>query len=1167
MSSPRVNIPDAVRATQARASDPASSAFVSANAGSGKTHVLVQRVIRLLLDGVPPEKILCITFTKAAAANMAERVFTTLGHWVTLDDAALDAAIRDAGVARPDARLRSRARELFACALETPGGLKVQTIHALCTRLLQQFPFEANVPARFAVLDERDQAEMMERANLKVLLDASRDPQSAAGRALDIAMASAADVTFKDVVREACLSRDHFIAWTDSAGGANAAIAQVSAALGVDSRERLDDVEREIVDGPHLPRSRWEDLAASLDTGSKSDSDQAARLREALAFSGSEQVDAYLNVFLTEALAPRKSVVTKRFCDNNPATGKLFEREADRIGRLIEKRRALTIRDRTQALLVIATAVAANYRREKQERGLLDYDDLIDKTLQMLDRVSSGWVHFKLDRGVDHVLIDEAQDTSPRQWDIVAHLISEFTTGEGARDGVKRTIFAVGDEKQSIFSFQGAAPREFDLRRKSLQSKFEDAKLKFDPISLTYSFRSGSAILRSVDHVFREQAIYGSIHAIENGYPIHESLADAGPSLIDLWKLELPDPRPDIEGWRAPFDAVSETSPEVRLARRIQAEIKSLIAEGAMTGPVGNRRLLTYGDVLVLVRRRGNAFDAAIQALKHANIPVAGADRLKLTEHIAIIDLMNLADALLLPQDDLALAVALKSPLFGLADDDLFKLAWRRKGSLRDALTVHAATDEKCKAALDRLMKCERRFAAETPFAFYAWLLGGDGGRARILRRLGHEANDALDEFLELALGYERKAPASLQGFMAWLRAADTEVKRDMEISRDEVRVMTVHGAKGLEAPVVFLVDTTTSPADTTRLKLVRMPQGNAAPHSPGVVVWAGKKAEDPPAVAAAREAMLGETEDEYRRLLYVAMTRAADRLIVGGCMPGNRNVLRPLSWYDLIEKGLGSSGLHMQNVPPPDGVVKRFSRAEDASPPAVAASAEASATVMALPGWLHTPAPREPFAEHFLRPSDPIEDGHTLRTGESAQLRARALRRGKLVHRLLQSLPDVPAEGRREAALRYLARNSDEWADDQRETLAAQVLALIGDTRFASVFAPGSRAEVSIVGRVDRPGRTPALVSGQIDRLAMTPAEVLIVDYKTNHAPPATIAEAPAAYIRQLALYRAVLARLYPGLPIRAALLWTERPEMMEIPASALDAQLATIIQRDDRA
>src|SRR5712664_2122279 len=343
VTAPR-QIPDAVRATQARASDPKSSAFVSANAGSGKTHVLVQRVIRLLLSGVPPEKILCITFTKAAAANMAERVFSTLGHWVTLDDNALDAAIIDAGITRPDAILRMRARELFACALETPGGLKVQTIHALCTRLLQQFPFEANVPARFSVIDDRDQNEMMERANLKVLLDASRDPDSAGGRALNVAMASAADVTFKDVVREACLSRDHFMAWTDSAGSVEAAAAQMSAALGVDPADRIEEVEREIVDGPHLPRSRWRDVAAILDTGNKSDQDQAARLRDALAFAGSSQVDEYLGVFLTDERTPRKSVVTRRFCDNNRAIANLFEQESRRIEALIERRRAVTTR-------------------------------------------------------------------------------------------------------------------------------------------------------------------------------------------------------------------------------------------------------------------------------------------------------------------------------------------------------------------------------------------------------------------------------------------------------------------------------------------------------------------------------------------------------------------------------------------------------------------------------------------------------------------------------------------------------------------------------------------------------------------------------------------------------------------------------------------------------
>jgi ATP-dependent helicase/nuclease subunit A len=1150
-------IPNAVRDAQTRASNPAASAFVSANAGSGKTHVLVQRVIRLLLDGVPPEKILCITFTKAAAANMAERVFSTLGHWVTLDDDALDEAIRQCGIPHPNPKLRAAARKLFASALETPGGLKVQTIHALCTRLLQQFPFEANVPARFSVLDDRDQTAMMERANLKVLLDAARAPDSGVGRALQIAMASAADVTFKDVVREACLSRDHFMAWTDGAGHVDVAAAQLSQALGVARDDSIAAIERDMIDGPHLPHTAWRQIASQLDAGAKTEQKQAGQLREALAFSGSDQVDEYLCVFLTDDKQPRKSLLTKKFAEANPGLAGLFESEARRLDMLIEKRRALVVRDRSQALLLIATSAAANYRREKQERGLLDYDDLIDKTLAMLNRVSAGWVHYKLDRGVDHVLIDEAQDTSPRQWEIVAHIISEFTAGAGAREGLTRTIFAVGDEKQSIFSFQGAAPHEFDAQRRQLQKTFTEAGLSFDPVAFTYSFRSGAAILHSVDHVFRRPEIYGSIHSPDNGYPIHNALDDAGPSLVELWPLAERDDREDIEGWRAPFDGVAVTSPEVKLARRIQAEIKRLIRDGIMIGHDRGQRRLSYGDILILVRRRGNAFDAVIQALKHAGVPVAGADRLKLTEHIAIIDLMNLADALLLPQDDLALATVLKSPLFGLTDDDLFTLAWQRKGSLREALARHAATDERLQRALARLQQCERRATEETPFAFYAWLLGGDGGRRRILARLGHEANDALDEFLELALGYERKAPASLQGFMAWLRAADTEVKRDMEISRDEVRVMTVHGAKGLEASVVFMVDTTSSPADSQRLRLIHLPTGNDHDKSE-VVVWAGRKADDPKAVGEARTAMLTETEDEYRRLLYVAMTRAADRLIIAGCMPGNMNNVRKDSWYDLVARGLDESGLAVERIETPDGEVKRFLRAEDIAAPPGTAAERAAVAAIELPAWLRTAVAETDSADVLLRPSDASnEDDHRPRTAGSLVARSQAIQRGTLVHRLLQSLPDVAAGKRRDAALKYLARNASDWPEVERAGLAERVLAVIEEPRFAQVFADGSRAEVSIVGRLSLPGLPQAAISGQIDRLAVTESEVLIVDFKTNQEPPTSLDKVPQAYLRQLALYRAVLGQLYPGRTVRAALLWTETPELMELSASALDAEL----------
>jgi ATP-dependent helicase/nuclease subunit A len=560
--------------------------------------------------------------------------------------------------------------------------------------------------------------------------------------------------------------------------------------------------------------------------------------------------------------------------------------------------------------------------------------------------------------------------------------------------------------------------------------------------------------------------------------------------------------------------------------------------------------------VLVLVRRRGNVFDAVIQALKHASIPVAGADRLKLTEHIAIIDLMNLADALLLPQDDLALAVALKSPLFGLDEDDLFALAWDRKGSLREALSREAAANPKFGEALKRIEECERRFRQETPFAFYAWVLGGDGGRQRMLRRLGHEANDALDEFLELALNYERKAPASLQGFMAWLRSADTEVKRDMEISRDEVRVMTVHGAKGLEASVVIMVDTTSSPSDTQRLRLIHLPRDNGGE----VTVWAGRKADDPKAVASARTAMLGDTEDEYRRLLYVAMTRAADRLIVAGIKPGNSKTLRQFCWYDLADKGLAASGLREEIIETDDGQIRRYMRSED-SLEAGGGVADTPNAQRTLPEWLRTPLPAPTRTSDLLRPSDANDDkARRVKSSESVGQRTRALRRGTLAHRLLQSLPDVAANRQREAALNFLRRNAGDWTDSEREALATKVLGLIGDVRFAAVFGEGSRAEAPIVGRLTRPDGAPVLVSGQIDRLVVTENEVLIVDFKTNQTPPITAAAAPAAYIRQLALYCAILARLYPQPAIRTALLWTETPEFMEISASALDAALASI-------
>ena len=656
--------------------------------------------------------------------------------------------------------------------------------------------------------------------------------------------------------------------------------------------------------------------------------------------------------------------------------------ERDRVWELVQRKRAIEARDRSAALFTIAHAVIERFRTEKDRRGLLDYEDLIDKTLDLLNNVSAAWVHYKLDRGIHHLLIDEAQDTSPKQWEIVKALVGEFFAGAGAHDR-KRTIFAVGDEKQSIFSFQGAAPREFADMRDHFDRLHQQAQLPFTSTEFKHSFRSGENVLGAVDTVFRPPEAHKGLTASPEA-PVHEALPQAAPGLVELWNTTKTDERKDVTPWDAPFDTERGSSGNVKLARRIAKHVALWRRQGRLAK-----------DVLVLVRRRGVLFESIIRALKNEGVPVAGADRLVLTEHIAVMDLMVLADALLLPQDDLALATVLKSPLFGLDEDELFRLAWDRKSSLRNVVR---------KERLDiseRLDDLREKSRALTPFAFYAGLLGAEGGRRKLLARLGHEAADALDEFLNLALDYERIETPSLQGFLAWLRSAQAEVKRDMEMARDEVRVMTVHGAKGLEAPIVILADTTTPPQGFHPPRLLKLSDDPAAP-----LVWATAKVNDVGPMEQARGKALDEARDEYRRLLYVGMTRAIERLIVCGV---DGLIKRPDGcWYDLARGALDEHCV-LEPADDGDGEVRRYRKTPDIGRAAAADEANraraAPAAAMAIAkrhrggagrtdqavglrrrprggraaGAARGSAARDPARQHHA-PADAIAAGHSAR-------------------------------------------------------------------------------------------------------------------------------------------------------------------------------------------
>jgi len=1136
-----LKVPAETLAKQALVSDPDVSAWVSANAGAGKTTVLVRRVIRLLLAGNPPARILCLTFTKAAAANMANKVLDTLSRWVRLDDAALDAEIGKVSPLTPTPLLRAKARRLFAQALETPGGLKVQTIHAFCDRVLHQFPMEARVQAGFEVLDDVQEADLLRRARESVLIEAANEPAGELGRALAVVVAAATDDSFNLALLEAVRGRRQ-LRRLDEEGG-DAALAR---ALWLSAGDTPSSVMAEIFGGTGLPRSEWKSAADSLlPLGGNAAKCGAQLVRAVEAANDESAIEEYLDVFFTGKGEPRAQT---GFGDKaaRAAFPVLYERilkECERLTALRSKLFAARAFERTSALLTLARATTARFETGKRERGALDYSDLIERTADMLRDTGSAWVLYKLDGGIDHVLIDEAQDTSPEQWSVIERLTEEFFAGRGAREDRKRTIFVVGDDKQSIFSFQGADPRLFGEMRGAFERRVKEAGKPFHPVPLLLSFRSAPGVLEAVDEVFKRPAAHAGLSSGEEKGPIHEAIRTSAPALVEIWETEKADDNePDGLAWDAPLNARSETSPTVRLAQRIAKAVKHWIDGGLAIQDRATEamRAPRAGDVIVLVRRRGPLFDAVLQALKKENLPVAGADRLELAEHIAVMDLMAVGDALLLEADDLSLACALKSPLFGLSENDLYDLAHGREGSLADAL-----------AKSDRFTETARRFAlwrreaaALRPFDFYSRLLGRDRGRATILARLGHEAADAIDEFLARALAYEQTETPSLAGFLHFLRRAGTEVKRDLEVESNAVRVMTVHGAKGLEAPVVILADTATIP-DGRGTRLHDLPDGNA-------FVWATKKDLDSAPERRAREDTATAREEEYRRLLYVALTRAADALIV--CGAEGRNTLNERCWYRLVHDALKGDASALVQTEMPYGNVQRW-RAVPTS--AAAAQAIPAAAPIETVSWLREAAPPSPPAPLRLTPSSFDADDAPLSHYTRAAAEVDPRRRGDLLHRLLHRLPEQAPTKRRDAALAFLAGMAPEFSSASHAALADEAIRIVEHPALAELFGPESRGEIELFAQLS--GGTAREISGRIDRLAVSKDRVTVADFKTGRAPgePEPV---PGNYLRQLAVYRRVLARIYPNRAMRCLLIWTESATIREIPAEALDAASSAV-------
>jgi ATP-dependent helicase/nuclease subunit A len=1144
---------------QKTAIDPGTSVWVSASAGSGKTKVLVERVLALLLAGTAPHRILCLTFTKAAAAEMGNRISKHLATWVTAEDRDLRDKVKHLVRGEADEAVIARARRLFAEVLDAPGGMQISTLHAFCQSLLRRFPLEAGIAPHFALMDERDTAEALEEALEDAIARAHEGGDDELADALSVLTARVHESNFSELMGALIDGRSKLARMLGEHSGLDGSIAAMRAKLGLlpgDTKESMIDAAcaNDAFDGPSLR------LAVQvLATGTKNDQARGQSIADWLDVSKTrgETFATYASSFITQKGDIRASLITKKLGVANPDIMTVLQAEAERIHSAKACLKAVGVAEGTSALMRIGGDLLERYNTDKARRGLMDYDDLIQTTRQLLERPGvAEWVLYKLDGGIDHILIDEAQDTNPDQWAIVKPLRDEFFTGRGRheeRSLAPRTVFAVGDRKQSIYSFQGAAPGEFDREHADTKSDVLAAQQRWEDVDMNVSFRSAPAVLDAVDAVFDQNTAKDGIVLTPEEKITHLAARRGHAGLVEIWPAVEPDITDAPVSWKPPVERHKGDSPQNRLAALVAARIERMVT--AKERLESRDRSIRPGDIMVLVRRRTGFVEELVRQLKQRRIAVAGVDRMILTDQMAVMDLIALGEFLLLPEDDLTLATVLRSPLVGLSEKELFTLAHDRdEKHLWDVLNAHAGSESHLGDAQAMLADLLSLADYLTPAELYGHVLVAGHGRRKLLARLGADADDPIDEFLNLALNFEKAHPPSLQGFLSWLAAGKTQITRDLDQSgTDAVRVMTVHGAKGLEAPIVFLPDTTQVP--TMRDQLL-WTNGDSR-----LLLWASKADELDPVTGDLRAAAKIAQEREYHRLMYVAMTRAEDRLYVCGWKT-RRPVNFDQSWYSLIRAGVESK-------PQAQNVVDDFLATKGALTSAEvlrltskqtekAKKEQGPETVrapMPLPAWGRKDPPPESDPPHPLIPSRAARGDPPVNAPLKDDGRTR-YKRGLIIHRLLQSLPDMPAAQRREAAAAFVQRPGWDLDAGAQDGIITETLAVLENPAFVPVFAAGSKAEVPLTGLVGK-----FAVSGQVDRLAVTDTDVWIIDYKANRPPPRAQNDVDPAYVFQMATYRAALRAIYPNHTIHCVLLWTHGgdagPFSMELEAARMDEVL----------
>lgn len=1138
-------------AVQSEASNPEQSVWVAASAGSGKTKVLTERILRLLLpdnknlNACPPHKILALTYTKAGASEMSLRIQARLSEWATIaldgEKGLLENLSALLGYNPYEFQIEA-ARKLFALVVDTPGGLKIMTIHSFCQSVLGRFPLEAGISPSFKPLEEDQAVVLLKQAHDIIFNNASNDKTSPLSSAIRNIVLSQNEDQFSQLIRNIISERRQFKTILKENFGIDGLYNALCNKLNVPAGLSVEDLIYHCCDNNNFDEQEIWNACKALSSGSKTDGERGKALQHWLEKDQkqrAEHFDDYLSIFITNENTIRKTLATAAVKKNNPDIINVLETEASRIFETKQTIEAIKIAEQTRDLFIIGEQILATYQRLKKDMGGMDFDDLIIATLDLLkgntpklenlENIPS-WVRYKLDQGIDHLLVDEAQDTNPEQWEIIQCLTDDFFSDQ-TNDSPTRTLFVVGDQKQSIFRFQRAAPEKFVEMRKWFAEKIKNENKKFEQIPFITSFRSGKAVLELVDSIFSTPEMrYG----LDDKEIIHHSFRNRQKSLVELWPVFKNSEKIDIDPWEPPINIIDSSTGASKMANFIGQKIASWVDKENLES---HGRKIKAGDILILVKSRSAFINQLVRVLKSLDIPINGVDRMILNQQLIVEDLTAAAKFALLPEDDLNLACLLKSPFIGWDEQQIFDVCYDRKNkNLWDI--IKEESDDAVVTWLENLITTGNKLL---PYDFFTEILNArcpahkTSSLCAIQARLGEDSIDPLNEFMNNVLDFEMNNIPSLQGFIQKQSNQNIEIKRQLESHGNAVRIMTVHGAKGLESPIVILPDTIHS---SSGMKSDRILWPNKSDEKLPFLLT--DKSNLPNAPQTALQNIQKRDEEEYKRLLYVALTRAEDKLYIGGYM-GSKTSSKDC-WYDFIEQGFEKLD-HSEIIIENDLEILRYKTEGIDKPDKIKEPTKNNKNEnIKMPEWLFKNIKIKETAPRVINPSRVIANDSIALSPLKADENDR-FKRGNITHKLLQILPDLPKEQWEKAAIRYVERPSHNITQNIANDIVKETMKILNDVKFANIFGENSIPEVPVTGIVD--GEP---ISGQIDRLLVTDKEVLIVDYKTNRPPPLHEKDVPPIYKNQMRHYANIMREIYPGRQIRAALIWTDGARLMEL-------------------